>query len=248
MPALIGITTAWSIETWGEMKDQPGGILYNSARYSSAIYQNGGLPALIVPPVEEGEKSLEKIVESILDRVSGLFFSGGGGTRRFTSTDMPGLSRQQPVRYHFEKALLQQAWKRCMPVIGACRGHQMMVEALGGKIRVETVRGHQQKEEDKTAHPVKITAGSRLASLVAKENWDVNSMHCQVAEEVPPDFMITALSPEGYIEAMEASSEVFWMSFQFHPEIMCAFDPTARTVIKTFINAAADYDKISLSP
>lgn len=245
MPALIGITTAWSVETWGEMKDQPGGILYNSTRYSNAIYQNGGLPVLIALPVEEHEESPGKIAESILDRVSALFFSGGGGTRRFTSAAMPVLSQQQPVRYNFEKILLQQAWKRRMPVIGACRGHQMMVEALDGKIRVATVTGHQQEDETKTAHPVDIAAGSRLAGLVKKENWEVNSMHCQVAEEVPPDFMVTALSPEGYIEAMEAASEVFWMSFQFHPEIMCSFDPAARKVIRAFINAAAEYAKIN---
>ncbi|HED24070.1 MAG TPA: gamma-glutamyl-gamma-aminobutyrate hydrolase family protein [Firmicutes bacterium] len=245
MPALIGITTAWSVETWGEMKDQPGGILYNSARYSNAIYQNGGLPVLIAPPVEEHEEPLDEIAESILGRVSALFFSGGGGTRRFTSADMPGLSQQQPVRFYFEKILLQKAWKRKMPVIGACRGHQMMVEALGGKIRVATVTGHQQEDETRTAHPVDIAEGSRLAALTKKERWDVNSMHCQVAEEVPPDFMVSALSPEGYIEAMEVASEVFWMSFQFHPEIMCAFDPAARKVIRAFVNAAADYAKIS---
>lgn len=245
MPALIGITTAWSVETWGEMKGQPGGILYNSTRYSSAIYQNGGLPVLLAPPIEEHDEFPGKIAESILDRVSALFFSGGGGTRRFKSADMPGLSQQQPVRYHFEKLLLQLAWQRQMPVIGACRGHQMMVEAMGGKIQAATVAGHHQKDENRTAHPVEINTESRLASLVMKKNWDVNSMHCQVAEKVPPDFMVTALSPEGYIEAMEAASDIFWMGFQFHPEIMCAFDQTARRIIKAFIGAAEDYAKIS---
>lgn len=242
MSALIGVTTVWSMETWGEMADHPGGILYNPVQYSNALYQSGGLLCLIAPPTEIRDNlALQKIVEHTLDHVSALFFSGGGGNRRFKAPDMPGLEKQQPLRYNFEKMLIQEAWKRQMPVLAACRGHQMIVEALGGNIKEETVTGHQQKEEEKTAHSVRITEDSRLASLVKTASWEVNSMHCQVAETAPPQFIVTARSPEGYIEAIEATGPVFWMSFQFHPEAMYTFDSTARSVLKAFVGAAEDH-------
>jgi len=246
MPVLIGVTTAWSIETWGEEADKPGGIFYNPVHYTNVLYEHGALPFLVVPPVEiKKDEDLQAMAELTLDSVDALFMSGGGGNRRFKAPDMPGLREQQPVRYHYETMLLKEAWKRRMPVIGACRGHQMMIETFGGSIKRETVTGHQFDDYSKTAHPVSITPGSRLVSLVHDENWAVNSMHCQVAETAPESFKVTARSPEGYIEAIEAEDSVFWIGFQFHPEIMSAFDPRAKAIIKAFVQEAKLYSKRS---
>ncbi len=244
MPVVIGVTTAWSIETWGEEADKPGGIFYNPVYYTNVLYENGALPFLIAAPVQmKNDEDLQAIAESTLDSVDALFMSGGGGNRRFKAPDMPGLKEQQPVRYHYEALLLKEAWKRRMPVIGACRGHQMMIETLGGSIKKETVNGHQFDDYSKTAHPVQITPGSRLASLVQTENWPVNSMHCQVAETVPDYLKVVARSPEGYIEAIEADDSVFWIGFQFHPEIMSAFDTRAKAIIKALVWEAEMYSK-----
>jgi putative glutamine amidotransferase len=244
LTVLIGVSTAWSIETWGEKEEHPGGILYNPAHYSNAIYQNGGLPFLIAPPVKvEDEGVLQSIIEHILDHLSGLYFSGGGGTKRFKAPDMPGLEEQQPLRFRFEKMLILEAYKRKMPFIGACRGHQMILESLGGKIKKDTVTDHQQKDDEKTSHRVQINKNSRLNKLIDLQTWEVNSMHCQIAEETPPGFIVSARSLEGYIEAIEADGEVFQMGFQFHPEVMCEFDQKARTLIRAFIEAAENYSR-----
>ncbi len=246
MSVVIGVTTAWSIETWGEEVDKPGGIFYNPVHYTNVLYENGALPFLIAPPVQiKNETVLQTMAKRTLDSVDALFMSGGGGNRRFKAPDMPGLKEQQPVRYDYEILLLREAWKRRMPVIGSCRGHQMMIEALGGTIKSETVTGHQDNDYSKTVHPVNITPGSRLASLVQAENWSVNSMHCQVAESAPEIFKVTARSSEGYIEAVEADGPVFWIGFQFHPEIMAAFDPMAKAVIKAFVQEAETYSEKS---
>ncbi len=244
MPVLIGVTTAWSIETWGEESDKPGGVFYNPVHYTNVLYENGALPFLVIPPVEiNKDEDLQAMAELTLDSVDALFMSGGGGNRRFKAPDMPGLKEQQPVRYRFETMLLKEAWKRRLPVIGACRGHQMMIEALGGTIKKETVTGHQFDDYTKTAHPVHIAERSRLGSLVGTEDWPVNSMHCQVAETVPDFLKVAARSPEGYIEVIEAIDSVFWMGFQFHPEIMSVFDPKARKIIKAFVQEAQAYAK-----
>lgn len=242
MTILIGISTAWSIETWGEQDEHPGGILYNPTHYSNAIYQSGGLPFLIAPPVKiEDERELQSIVEQIIDPLSALYFSGGGGIKRFKAPDMPGLEEQQPLRFRFEKMLILEAYKRKMPFIGACRGHQTILESLGGKIKKDTVLNHQQEGELKTSHKIQIKKGTRLEKLIKASSWEVNSMHCQIAEEAPPGFIVSARSPEGYIEAIEADGEVFQMGYQFHPEIMCEFDQNARTLIQAFIKAAENY-------
>ncbi len=244
MTVLIGVTTAWSIETWGEQAEHPGGILYNPAHYSNAIYQNGGVPFLIASPVKfEDDGELQSIVKQILDRLSAIYFSGGGGTKRFKAPDMPGLEEQQPLRFRFEKMLILEAYKRNMPFIGACRGHQTILESLGGKIKKDTVADHQQDNGLKTSHKVQINKGTRLEKLINLNTWEVNSMHCQIAEEAPPGFIVSARSPEGYIEAIEADGEVFQMGFQFHPEVMCEFDQQARTLIRAFIKAAEDYSR-----
>lgn len=244
MTVLIGITTAWSIETWGEMSEHPGGILYNPAHYGNAIYQNGGIPFLIAPPVKVADdQALQVIVEQTLTHLSGLYFSGGGGTKRFKAPDMPGLEEQQPVRYRFEKMMIIEAYKRKMPFIGACRGHQTIIESLGGKLKKDTVTDHQQKDEEKTSHKVQINKGTRLEKLIDLDTWVVNSMHCQIAEEAPHSFVVSAQSPEGYIEAIEADSDVFQMGFQFHPEVMCEFDQRARALIRAFLKAAEEYSR-----
>jgi len=243
LTVLIGISTAWSSETWGEQKEHPGGLFYNPAHYSNAIYQHGGLPLLIVPPVKvEDRGELQIVVEQTLDHLSGLYFSGGGGTKRFKAPGMPALEIQQPVRYRFEKMLILEAYKRKMPFIGACRGHQMILESLGGKMRLDTVSDHQQEDEEKTSHRIEIVDNTRLKEITGSKTWDVNSMHCQVAAEAPPGFIVSARSPEEYIEAIESEGEVFQMGFQFHPEVMCEFDPQAQALIKAFIDATVVYN------
>ncbi len=246
MAALIGVTSVWSLETKGEDRENPGGYFYNPADYSNALFYSGGLPVLITPPVvKDSNQEIQAIVESILNGLSGLYLSGGGGTKRFKAPEMPGLEEQQPSRYRFEKMLIAEAWKRKMPVIGSCRGHQMIIEVLGGKIKPETINGHQQKNEDKLAHEINITPGSQLEQLTGLQNWKVNSMHCQVAEKAPPGFLVSAISPEGYIEAVEAENSAFWLGFQFHPEIMYSFDPHARKIINAFSKAVKNYHKKS---
>lgn len=243
MPVSIGVTTVWSAETWGEMDDQPGGILYNPVQYSNVLYDLNAIPLLIPLPTGFEEKGdYNRTAGQVLNRLSGLFMSGGGGNRKYKAPDMPGLEEQQPLRHSFETALLKEAWKRQMPVIGACRGHQMIVEALGGKIKKDTVGGHQQKEDQKTAHVIKIEKDSKLAGIIGAEDWEVNSLHCQVAESAPEGFVVSARSPEGYIEAIEAEGSTFWIGFQFHPEAMYSFDNNALKILEAFVRAAEDYE------
>jgi len=103
---IIGITSAWSVETWGD-SIEGGGYYYAGKPYIEAVYRNGGLPLLITP--EYLEEDIHSIVIRLLQQVDGLIFSGGGDARRFLPHELPTLREQQPRRYDFEKKLMEEA-------------------------------------------------------------------------------------------------------------------------------------------
>ena len=240
MALLIGVSAAWSNETWGEEAANPHGYVYTGKPYTDVIYRCGAVPVVLAPPLDGAPgEALFKAVEAVLDRVGGLILSGGGGATRFKPENMPGLQEQQPLRYLYETALLREARRRRLPLLGFCRGHQMIAEVAGGIIKREPVAGHQQDPAEKTAHSVELLPGSRLAEIIGARRWEVNSYHCQVVETAPPGFAVCARSPEGWIEAIEAvDRNLFWLGCQFHPELMIDADPKARRIFDHFIAAA----------
>ncbi len=244
MDVLIGLTSAWSVETWGD-PIRPGGNIYTGKAYTEVIYRCGALPVILGPPLGQYSAGVEQtMLEAVLNRIGGLIFTGGGHARRFKAGDMPGLAGQQPLRYRFEALLIREAWKRGIPVLGMCRGHQMIAEVLGGRIKEQTVPGHVQDDEQAlAAHAVNIIPKTKLAQICAETVWEVNSFHCQVVAEPPPGFVVSAYSAERYIEAIEARGNPFWLGFQFHPELMFDEDEKARRIFRTFVEAAREYLK-----
>lgn len=244
MKPIIGISTAWSFETWGDPPARS--HIYTGAAYCTAIYRCGGLPFLLaLPPGEAPDRRcLETVAGCLLERLDGLILSGGGDARRFTPPEVPDLAGQQPQRYRFETLLIRKARELKMPAVGICRGHQMIAEYLGGKIGEQLMEGHQQEGEG-TAHPVYVIPGTKLAGLVQEGAWLVNSFHCQVVETPPPHFIPAARSNEGLIEAMESRDGSFWFGFQFHLE-MLAGDMKADRFFCAFIEAAGQYRQTRL--
>lgn len=243
MSLLIGVTSAWSNETWGEEASNPQGYIYTDKAYAEVVYRSGAVPFLLAPPLEAvAVEELPQVITAMADQVSGLIFTGGGSARRFKPDNMPTLQEQQPLRYRFEAHLIKEAWRRRMPVLGFCRGHQMIAAVLGGEMRIESISGHQQKPDTRSAHSVDLLPGSRLAGLMEADKWEVNSYHCQVVAAAPPGFQVCARSPEGWVEAMEAAGP-FWFGFQFHPEMMFDDDKKARRLFQSFIKAADAYSR-----
>lgn len=239
MKPIIGITCAWSVETWGD-SIEGGGYYYVGGPYVQAVSKYGGIPLLISPEYEEEE--LEQLITEILDKVDGLIFSGGGDAKRFAPDQLPTLEEQQPRRYYFESRLMEEAWKREIPVLGICRGHQMIAEVFGGSIAEDTVEGHKQNLPGyKPWHEITIEKDSKIFSMLGTEKWEVNSFHRQVIGDIPKGFKLVMKASGDIVEGIEASDHHFFMGFQFHPEELAPKDETAQLIFKEFMKKAKDY-------
>ncbi len=242
MKPIIGVTTAISVETWGDPEDK---AIYNYVEkdYIRAVYESGGIPFMLAPFTEANNSDDYKdLIENITDKISGLILSGGGNARRFSPNNIPSLLEQQPKRYSFEKMLILEAWNRNLPVIGICRGHQMIAEVLGGSIMEETVKGHSLKDEKgRKLHGMKIVSGSKLEDICNSNYWDINSFHCQVVHKVPHNFIVSGWSEDGYIEVIETKDRNFFIGVQFHPETMIGENNKSKDLFNSFIKEAASY-------
>jgi len=128
---IIGVSSVWSAETWSSDENKVG-CIYIGKQYVDAVLSSGGIP-LILPMIDEGE-SLRSVIENIMMVIDGLLLSGGGSLEGILSqTTRPTLIEQQPKRYQFEKELLLHARMKGMPILGICRGCQMIAEVFGGE-------------------------------------------------------------------------------------------------------------------
>ena len=156
----------------------------------------------------------------------GLVLSGGidvdprlYGQRRRPETDW-----HHPFRDRYELALLEEALRRDMPVLGICRGHQLLNVIMGGKL-IQHIPGDSHRAEPEPPrrsawHEVTLAAGSRLAGILGEGRIRVNSRHHQgvAPEMVASGLRATAVSPDGLVEAMEGERQRWLVSVQWHPE------------------------------
>lgn len=231
MKPIIGITSAWSYETWGDCEKEKG-YYYVGKPYVEAVYKAGGLPLIIHPYTKE--EDLDELLESL----DGILFSGGGNARKFTPENLPDMRTQQPERYEFENKLMGKAYELGKPILGICRGFQMIVEHFGGSLADEVISGHKQTAPSHEPwHLVSINKDSSLFKIIEKESWNVNSIHIQKVENMPKGFIVSAKTEDEVIEGIEAEDYPFLFGFQFHPELLRE-DRAALGVFDKFINTA----------
>lgn len=200
---IIAVTCPWSVETWGDSIEE-GGYYYVGRPYVEMISKLGGIPILVAP--EYNEKSLSDYIDAILNVSDGILFSGGGDVKRESSKNLPTLKEQQKTRYNFESSLMRSAYEKELPILGICRGFQMIVEVFGGSLSDEIIENHSQNiSGSESWHEVLINKESKLYELIETEVWSVNSFHIQKVEKVPENFIISARAKDGVIEGVEAN-------------------------------------------
>ena len=191
--------------------------------YYRSVLAAGGTP-LIIPPFNDTDAML-----SLLDRVDALILSGGGDINPLYLGEEPmrELSSINPARDWHELMLVRLAANRQIPILGICRGLQVMTAALGGKLYQDiyketsaTLKHSQDTDRHIATHSVHLSPSSMLAKLFDCIHLPVNSFHHQAVKEAAPGFAVTALSPDGLIEAVESTTHKSMIGVQWHPECM----------------------------
>jgi putative glutamine amidotransferase len=192
----------------------------------------GGLAYMTGPPGQPLRAGT-----SIIDIGGGMFGIIGVLTALY--------SRQQTG-----KTLTRWAIEDKKPLLGLCRGSQVINVALGGTLYqdLEAECPGAIKHDyfptagfarDYLAHPVSVVAGSRLAGILDRTEVQVNSMHHQGVKALAPGLVISARAPDGLIEGIESSNGHFMVGVQWHPESLVAHDDGMRRLFSTFIAASA---------
>ena len=142
---------------------------------------------------------------------------------------------------------MQGALARNMPVFGVCGGMQLLAVVLGGTLfqdirkEISTANDHEQKH-DRThpSHPIDIKDGTILCDLLGKGQVMVNSTHHQAVQKCGEKCVVSATSPDGVVEAIEAPSYAFAVGVQWHPELMISTVPLHLGLYKAFVNKARE--------
>jgi putative glutamine amidotransferase len=210
---LIGITAyevPASFSHWREMAS-----MMVPAGYSHAVTAAGGLP-VVIPPFDG--------TPALLDRLDGLVFSGGsdidaGLYGRPQHPDTLGVIRH---RDESELELMAAALQRGVPVLGVCRGMQLLNVLRGGTLHQhlpELVDGSLHKAAPGTfaRHGVTVQDGSRLHALVGGA-IEVHSCHHQAPDLIGDGLVVTAQAPDGVVEGLELEGDGFVLGVLWHPE------------------------------
>lgn len=238
---VIGITSHLIDQT--DPAGRTGSFLRVGAAYARAVKDAGGLPVLL-PATEDVAVEPEDTVRVI----DGLLLSGGSGlpTGAFTTRLEPTLRETNPPRYDHEVQLVREAHRKGLPIMGICRGHQTLVEALGGtlvlNVHIEGRAGfnhYQDSAPDRPSHDIELIAGQWPADCLGTR-ISVNSFHRQAVATLPEGLSVAALSEDGLIEAV-TSPDPFILGLQFHPEHLYHRRPRFLKLFEMFVRQAGVY-------
>ncbi|HET9985053.1 MAG TPA: gamma-glutamyl-gamma-aminobutyrate hydrolase family protein [Longimicrobiales bacterium] len=241
----IGVTTQTLQVMDGIPEGLPKSWLMNH-RYFTALTSVGAVPWM-VPLLDDDVRTLR----AIYDRLDGLFLPGGVdmdpasyGAERHGLCGTTDISRDA-----VELALTRWALRDGKPVLGVCRGMQVINVATGGTLVqdcTELVPGalkhdyfpNQGFARDHLAHDVAFLEGTRLRTIFGAPSARVNSMHHQGAERLGVGLVPAALAPDGLVEGLEGAGDAFLVGVQWHPEMLVESDAGTRRLFEAFIEAA----------
>jgi len=221
------------------------------ANYLEAIEAAGGEPVPLLPGAAGSP-------EALLHALDGLLLTGGKDIdpKLYGQTLQEGLDVEvDRPRDELEIPLARRALERDLPVLGICRGIQVLNVVAGGTLFQDIslagiARGsHNQRvaipepPEDAAVHEVTVTPGSQVAEILGETRMGVNTFHHQVIERPASRFAVVARSVEprgdGVIEAIDVAGHAFAIGVQWHPERMWRRAPACARLFAALVRAAA---------
>jgi putative glutamine amidotransferase len=241
---VIGICAALEEARWS-VWTLPAVLL--PADYLTAIQRAGGL-GLMIPP----DAALVEDPGELLDRLDGLVLAGGSDIdpASYGAEPHPQTRGTVPERDRTELALAREALARDLPVLGICRGMQLLNVARGGTLtqHLPDEVGHEQHRRnpgsfDGSEHDVRLDAGSLAARAIGEERHEIKSHHHQAVEVIGDGLVVSGRSTLDELpEAIELPGCRFALGVQWHPEA----DPRSR-VISALVEQAREYSAAAVS-
>ena len=216
----IGVTAATERVSYGVWEEVP--AIISPARYVQAVQRAGGRPILLPPDPEDAEDP-----SGVLDLLDALVVTGGAGDldpALYGEEPHPETGPVQEERDAYELALVRAALARELPILGICRGMQVLNVAYGGTIEqhLPDALGHEEHRHTPGTfadHEVRLVPGSLAARAAGAERTPVKSHHHQGIKEVGSGLEVTGWAAEDEaVEALEDPSCPFVLGVLWHPE------------------------------
>lgn len=188
-------------------------------------------------------RSRDTRIDAVLDQIDGLLLTGGGDIDPALYDGDTSLARLvDRSRDDFESGLLRGAIARDMPVLGICRGIQLLNVIYGGDLKdlrsdPASAARHGIGLGSLVAHSITIATGSRLAETLGPGDHQVNSFHGQGVDRIGQGLQVVARAEDGLVEGLELPAATFVVTTQWHPEV----PPQQKMLFDRFIRAASDY-------
>lgn len=211
--------------------------------YPEGIAAAGGIPVILSLMTKDED------IEAIAERLDGFIFSGGQDVDplQYGEPLLKYSGEIYPPRDDLELRLLKAVIKRNKPILGVCRGLQLINVALGGTLyqdinkqmkRDYQIQHFQQNNYEYPVHEVTIGNNSILYEIMATDKIRVNSMHHQGIARLSHQLTATALSEDGLVEAAEIKEITFGLAVQWHPEFLWKNDEKTLKMFQVFVEAA----------
>lgn len=190
--------------------------------------------------------------EMLLESCDGLLLTGGEDVdpARYGRAGDRSLCEINDDRDTLEFALIRKAMKLKMPILGVCRGQQILNVAMGGSLIVDIPTEkpssvvHRCEDYKNCTHVVRIDTSSNLYKITKAAGGIVNTNHHQAINNVSSAFLPVAWSEDDIVEAIEygnPSGNPYLQAVQWHPERMDAMNPLSTSLIRSFINASKGF-------
>ena len=241
MRPLIGISCSMGQAIYSMTQDNVPQLQHRLGdSYVKAVTQAGGVPVLLPNNLDVST------VEEIAAGLDGFLLSGGGDVdpALFGERATAQLGTVTPRRDDFELALTRYLLEKTnKPVLGICRGIQVMNVAMGGTLHIDLpsdgkmCHSLNMYPRNVRTHDVQTTSGTRMSEIMG-HTGRVNSFHHQAIHDVAEGFTVSAVSADdAVVEAVEQPGERFVVGVQWHPEELTEF-PEARDLFRRFVEAA----------
>jgi len=212
--------------------------IYMGDKYIAGVERAGGMVQQI--PWGVSDRDLYLMTENY----AGILLPGGPDIdpALYGQEPIPACGQPLPDRDDLEARTLRVAFLRGLPVLGICRGAQMLNVVAGGTLIQDMTPDQKVNHSDfphrqTGSHRAAVTPGSLLWAATGVEELWVNSMHHQAVDKVGEGLTVTARSEDGYVEALEKTDYPFCLAVQWHPEHTAARDPRSQAIFDQFLLA-----------